>query len=323
MKRSLLTALAAAASAFAVGAAQFSFEGRWLSGGAVQADMTTTCTVRFYASENASSATATQTGVPLKTDSEGYFVMSCESPSSLPDVFWAGITPEGKSEISPRTKVAPVPFTLSAVKAELVKDDTFVEFTGTATIDRLETTGNVRVEELTLPMGSKINVRNFTAPNVYVDTVSLANGCMFGLFNAGSGATLTPVYDSASYEYQLEAKVSTKSGGFLDFKTYYYDTTKSTTFTAGKDGFVIINVKSDKKECPYGSLTLSNGSIKLINGLQFGTEQRLITVPCRKGETFQLELFAKSADSSTGWWSSDDDLKGWIKAKVKFVYFGL
>lgn len=323
MKTFMCFAGLVALAAFAEGAAQFSFDGRWLSNGVVQSNMTTTCTVRFYSAEGAQSATQSRTGVALKTDSDGYFVISCEVPSGLPDVFWTGIVPQGGNEILPRSKVAPVPFAIAAASAKLVKDDNLVELTGTAAIHEINTTGNVTTDGLTLPLGGKIDVRNFTTPNVYVDTISFGNCCMFGLFNIGNGTSLTPDFSAMSADYQLGAKVQTTKGGFLSSQVYYHDNSSAIQFVTDKDGFVLISVKSDKRDCPYCSLSLGNSTTQLISDLQFASETRFITVPCRRRESFSLSLLAKSTGGKTGWWSTDDNLIGSISVKIKFIYFGL
>lgn len=327
MKTIAFTTVFAVMLAFAAGAAQFSLEGRWLENGLVQSNVTTTCAVSFYSAENASTAVSARNGVQLKTDSEGYFVIFCDIPSDLPDVFWAGITPQGKAQILPRTKVAPVPFTLSAVKAELVSDENQLELSGTALIQKLETSGNVSAEEWNLPVGGNVDVKNFKTSNVYVDSMRLNDKTMLGMFNAGADNKLTPDFSQMSFDKQVTATVTTSKGGFMNFYTYYHDRSETHSFVADKDGFVLLGISSSPRDCPYNKLSFSSGSVTLIDGLEFGKDlgsvQRLITVPCRKGESFKVELLAKSTEDRTDWWKENSNRIGSISVKIKFVYFGL
>lgn len=310
-----------ALTAFTVSAAQFSFEGRLLENGAARANLDTVCTVDFYSSESGTDAMETLSAVPLKTDGDGNFVVSCAIPGNMPDVFWAGITIRGdESQISPRTRIAPSPFALSAVKAEVVRSDSAVEITGTAAIETLESAANVSTRELVLPPGAALAVKNYVFPNVYVDSIRLGDCAPLSLFNARGGA-LSPDYDRISADAAIRAEVKVKSSGLFNINNYYYDSTVHDRFTCPGDGFLLVAVKSEPRSCPDAAMSLFTGDVGLIENLNLPACTRLITVPCRKGDVFTLSLTAKSGGYSDSF-SIDKNHVGSLSAKIKFVYFG-
>ena len=123
MKHVLSLAASAFVSCGAL-AADFSFEGRWmLPSGQPGANVDSTCTLRFYSADGASSPAGEQAGVPFQTDKDGYFVVGGPVPANMPDTFWVGVKPAESDEIVPRFRVAPVPYAFAASEANLVESD--------------------------------------------------------------------------------------------------------------------------------------------------------------------------------------------------------
>ena len=183
-------------------AADVSFDGRWLMDGEPQPLKTTTCTVSFYSSADAASPVATLAGVPFKTDRDGYFVLSANAPSTLPDTFWVGVAPEGTGEISPRFRVAPAPFALAAVEAALVTNTTRFTLSGQAAIERLEVAGGMVVGDLTSANGQSIKGSNLATGSLRLSSLTLASGSSVGLFDTTSGVS-SPSFDDFSYDKTL------------------------------------------------------------------------------------------------------------------------
>lgn len=325
MKRALVLAAAlAAALPAALLAADVSFEGRWLLGGTPQASVEKTCTVRFYGSDAADATAATTVeGVPFKTDADGYFVVSAEVPAEMPDTFWVGVEPQGDGEIRPRLRVAPVPFALAAGEAALVKFSGPLAIDGEATVERLETTGDVSVDRLVVPPGGTLVTTNLQLSSMRVEGLSLSPSTPLGLLSA-AGGDVSPDFDSFVGEL-LAAEVSLDSIFWLGTSA---KASKSKWWTPDRDGFMLVALKAtlgEKATCP--EVTVAVGPTVVVNALPIGVGRgsatvvkRLVCVPVRAGERAEVLLVAKGAKYTLG--ETLAKYKPLIEARVRFVSFG-
>ena len=322
-----LTILSAAAMLLSAGAAPFSYEGRWHRNGVPQTLADTTCTVRFYAEENAGDAAATSENVPFKTDSEGYFVVSADAPATLPDVYWVGVAPSGGDEISPRFRVAPVPFAIAAESVELVKTDSKLTVTGTATIDRLETTGDMEVDEWTIPSGGTVRMTDASFDSVKLTDLTMSDGAMLGLYNA-KGGHATANYDRFSAEKELMAEVHVYSSGFIGFYLHADTRTESASWTFDRDGLLMIALWGNPMQNPAPKVSVSVGSTAIISEMKLGADKggdtrRFMTVPYRANETVSVKLVATGSGEVDDWWGGDEaSYRGKVGARLRLVRFG-
>ena len=324
-KKILPIALSAAAAAFWANAADVSIEGQWLVNGSVQRSVDTTCQLKFYGAENAASALCATNGVRFATDAGGCFVVCASSPDgvSLPDTFWVGVTPAGRDEISPRFRIAPVPFAFAADEVRLVSTDRELELTGVATIDRLSVSGNVDVEDFVVSTNSVLNAKNLQIDSAKIVSLDIPYAGMFGLFNA-NGATPSIDYDTfpAEREARVEAYIE-DSGSFL-----IHDQSKTRTYslshTFGGDGFLLIAIRAEPKQCPAPALSVKIGEMKVYDrnvGVdKGGVVKRLMNVPYRSGERVQIDM--KAVGGGEVPYREQDSYKSNIGVKLRLVKFG-
>ena len=325
--KSILMTLFAAAIWLPVVAAQFSYEGRWLKNGVAQTRKNTTCDIGFYTSADAGSAVETRTGVPLKTDSDGNFIIATDAPATLPDVFWVGVTPLGAAEISPRFRVAPVPFALASGTAELVKSDAQLTVTGTATIDRIEIAGDAEIDEWAIPSGGTVQMTDAKFDSVKLTQLSMVSGAMFGFYNA-NGTSATADYDRFNAEKEVTADVNVYSSGFLDFYLHADTREASGSWTFDRDGFLMIALWGDPKENPAPKVSVTVGSTSIISEMKLGQDKggsikRFMTIPYRANENVTVKVVATGSGEVDDWWGGDaDKYKGKVGAKLRLLRFG-
>lgn len=306
-------------------AADVSIEGRWLVGGEPQMSADTTCSLSFYGEESAASALWTTNGCRFVTDSAGYFVIGTRSPENipLPNTFWVGVTPAGKSEISPRFRVAPAPFALAAGTAELVKSDTPLDITGVARIEHIEVGGDAVVEDWVIPANGSMETRNLQLPDVRLTSVEIVKGGILGILNDG-GRIPSCDYDDFREEKSLYAEATIRERGFLRHD-WSDDKTVSGTYKFNRDGLLTIAVKAVPRQCPSPVLSLKVGALQVFSGKGFGTAggpevKRFITVPYRAGETVSLTAVAMGRGEVP--WRKQEESKGNIGVKLRLVKFG-
>ncbi len=308
-------------------AADVSIEGRWLVSGVAQKSAETTCSLGFYGEDGASSPLWTTNGCRLATDSDGYFVVGASTPAGieLPSTFWVGVTPAGRSEMVPRFRVAPAPFALAAETAELVKTDVPINVSGVAQIDRLETSGDVVVDDWVIPSAGQIETRNMQFPYVRLTSLDMVKGSMLGLFNDG-GRQISCDYDNFTAEqgcsWYVEAYI--RSRGFLR-----HDASDTRTADASckfdSDGFLMLAIRAEPKYCPPPKLTVKVGGQEFLSDKEFGSTggdavKRLMTIPYRAGEDVVLKLTATGRGEIP--WGAQESCKGNIGVKARFVKFG-
>lgn len=327
MRKTQILLLAAALGASAC-AAPFVYEGRWLRNGHPQKDADTTCTVSFYESDGGA-ASATLAGVPFKTDSDGYFVVSTNAPAMANDVFWVGLAPQGAGEIEPRFRVAPVPFALAAAEAALVKSDSAISVTGTASIDRLETSGDVEVENWTIPSGGTVKMKNAQFDRVRLTQLAFAPGDTIRLYDA-LGAALTPDYDAFPQEITVRTEVNVYTSGIGGFYLNAKTTEQSDEASYTADGFLVLALRGEPKKCPAPRVSVKVGTEQILDDWQLGSDKggvvkRCMTVPYRNGEKIVVKVKAVGyEDSVDSWWGGDkDDYRGSVGVKMRLVRFGV
>ena len=203
-KKIPLIALSAAAVALGAGATDVTIEGQWLVGGTVQRSAASDCSLNVYGAEGASSALWTTNGVPFVTDANGCFVVCVSTPAhlALPDTFWVGVAPAGQGEISPRFRIAPVPFAFAADEVQLVSAERNIELTGIATVDHLAVSGNVKTKDFVVATNSVLRAKNLQLDSAKIVSLDVPNAGMLGLFNA-KGAT--PSFDCDAFSAEKSA----------------------------------------------------------------------------------------------------------------------
>lgn len=330
-KRFLLPALAAALLPAALPAAEMSFEGRWLLGGTPQPSVDATCEVRFYDAADAAAPAATVADVPFKTDAAGYFVVAAEVPAEMPDTFWAGVAPEGAGEISPRFRVAPVPFALAAGEAELVTNATQLALTGTATIERLSTTGDVEVDQWTVPSGGTIRARNLGLGSVRLTDLKMASGGAVGLFGVSAG-NLSADYDrlAASSSCELIVANAIQEQRILSTLSIYTANPRadSREWSFDRDGFLLVALKAEFCDVdPPGAVVELNGLSHFACG-QLGartgsqtTVKRCLCIPYRAGTKVRVVLQTRGSDGSVPYFTRSGLVER-VGAKLRLVPFG-
>ena len=322
-----ITVLAAMSACAALSAADFSYEGRWETRGTSVENADTTCAVRFYDSADAAEAHETLEGVPFKTDSEGYFVISTNSPASLPDTFWVGVKPDGANEISPRFRVAPVPFALVADEVAIVTNDSEIAISGTARIERLDVSGDVTVKECVVQAGGTVSGTNVQASSVRLTGVTLdSNEDMLGLFDAQSN-TMNLDYDSFPAQHVLETTthVSTR-WPFLRVVDSRTTERSASLMPFDTDGFLVAELKSEVGlKCPIPCVTLTIGNVKVLDNAEIGTAggtvSRIMSIPCRQGETVSYAVKAIGAGETVSYYS-ESRYSSMIGIKLRFVRIG-
>ena len=330
-------------------AADFSFEGRWLVNGEPEALKSTTCIIRYYTAADAASPTATVSGVPFRTDSDGNFVISATAPASLPDTFWAGVAPEGHAEIVPRFRIAPTPFALAAAEVELVANDTAIALAGTAAIERLETVGVAVVDELAASSSGSFTVANLQLESMRIKDLALASGSQLGLFDKSSAAS-TPDYDgitadrsvSATVEFDIKWQQSPPldPGGPVplpEATVYGKPAESSTSCTFATDGILLVAFKVQRKKLPLApQVSVKVGTASVLTDFTIGvdgvdgTVKRCLSIPYRAGENVVVRVRTR-CDSSTPILTTGDpgvqqilasDYQSFVGAKLRLVRFG-
>ena len=322
-KTSLMAwALAAACSA---NAAELSIEGRYFLSNAVQASLETTCEVKFYGTSNASDSLFATNGVRFATDVNGYFVLHASTPDSvdLPDTFWVGVKPAGRNEISPRFRVAPVPFAFAADEALLISTDRELELAGVATIERLAVSGDVEAENFVVTANSVLRAMNLQLDSAKVTSLSMPKAGILGLFNA-KGATPSFDYDSFSAEKQASVEAKIESSGAFYTHDHSKDRSADCSYTFNGDGFLLIAIKSDSKKCPASKLSVKIGGTtvydRTVGTDKGGVVKRFMTVPYRSGEEVKLKLTAVGGGEIP--FREQDSYKSNIGVKLQLVKFG-
>ncbi len=322
-KTSLMAwALAAACSA---NAAELSIEGRYFLSNAVQASLETTCEVKFYGTSNASDSLFATNGVRFATDVNGYFVLHASTPDSvdLPDTFWVGVKPAGRNEISPRFRVAPVPFAFAADEALLISTDREFELAGVATIERLAVSGDVEAENFVVTANSVLRAKNLQLDSAKVTSLSMPKAGILGLFNA-KGATPSFDYDSFSAEKQASVEAKIESSGAFFIHDHSKDKSEDYSYTFNGDGFLLIAIKSDSKKCPASKLSAKIGGTTIYDRAvgtdKGGVVKRFMTVPYRSGEEVKLKLTAVGGGEIP--FREQDSYKSNIGVKLQLVKFG-
>ena len=324
-----LTFLAVLSGCAALSAADFSYEGRWQRRGTPVASEDTTCEVRFYSSADAADAETTFDGVPLRTDSDGYFVISTNSPASLPDTFWVGVKPEGANEISPRFRVAPVPFALDSAEAAIVTNDSVISISGTAQIERLDVSGDVVVKECVVKAGGTMSGNNVQVPSVTLTGLTLATSeSMLGLFESQS-SFMNLDYDSfpAEHTVQTESELEAIPGTWEIWAQTTTTEKAATLMPFDTDGFLVVALMSDTGlESPVPRVTLKVGQTMVLNNVEIGhvggRVSRIMSIPCRQGEMAQVKVRAIGAGrmDALSWIALHG--RSAIGVKLRFVRIG-
>lgn len=303
---------------------QVTFEGLWKLDGAVQANVDQACDVLFWDAETGGRSLGSVSGLSFKTDSNGCFIVSATVPSGVTnDVFWVGVKPAGHEEIAPRMRVAPVPFALAAGRAALVTDASRLTLTGTASVETMNTTGDVAADSLTISSTGTLAGRNVPFDTIRVDSLDL---------RPGSGLRLFPddLDTNANYDY------APGNGPSVYINNAYGGDEKAQAYTAkaAHDGFAIITVKSQVgKEANVPKLTVKAGGTTICNDLEIGskatdtdsvnTTYRCLCLPVRAGDQVYVKVFARVEGDWSGYFTLYNYVyDGGLAAKVRFVYFG-
>ena len=317
--------LLAFAVSLGVCATDVSIEGQWRVNGINQLSKDTTCTLKFYGSPDGSTALWTTNGCRLATDSSGYFVVGATVADevSLPDTFWVGVTPAGSAEIEPRFRVAPVPFAIAAEEVELVKADSRLELSGEATIGRLETSGDVVVGDWMLPPNGQVSVRNLQLDSARLASVGLASGGKLGLFNDRASAASCD-YDAIVADASSYAEAQIKASGYFFVRDDSVTKELEASHTFSGDGFLLLAIKADPKECPASQLSVKVGGVAIYDGAigsdRGGVVKRLMSVPYRSGEEVKLKLTAKGGGTVP--FGEQSSYKSNIGVKLHLIKFG-
>ncbi len=326
MKTKKISLMSWALAAVCLGhAAEFSIEGQYFHYNNVQASMETTCQVDFYRTENASGSLFTTNNVRLATDVNGCFVIHASTPDNvdLPDTFWVGVTPAGRGEISPRFRVAPVPFAFAADEAQLLTTDKELELAGVATIERLDVTGDVQAEDFVVTTNSVLRARNLQLNSAKIMSLAMPNAGILGLFNA-KGATPSFDYDTFSAEKQASVEARIESSGSIFTHDHSKDKSEDYSYTFNGDGFLLVAIKANPKECPASKLQVKIGGTTIYDRAvgtdKGGVVKRFMTVPYRSGEEVKLKLTAVGGGEIP--YRQQDSYKSNIGVKLQLVKFG-
>ena len=315
----------ALAAACAANAAELSIEGRYFLSNAVQASLETTCEVKFYGTSNAPDSLFATNGVRFATDVNGYFVLHASTPDSvdLPDTFWVGVKPAGRNEISPRFRVAPVPFAFAADEAQLLSTDRELELAGVATIERLAVSGDVEAENFVVTANSVLRAKNLQLDSAKVTSLSMPKAGILGLFNA-KGATPSFDYDSFSAEKQASVEARIESSGSFITHDHSRDRSVDCSYTFNGDGFLLVAIKADPKQCPASKLSVKIGGTtvydRTVGTDKGGVVKRFMTVPYRSGEPVSIKLTAVGGGEIP--FRQQDSYRSNIGVKLQLVKFG-
>ena len=315
----------ALAAACAANAAELSIEGRYFLSNAVQASLETTCEVKFYGTSNASDSLFATNGVRFATDVNGCFVLHASTPDSvdLPDTFWVGVKPAGRNEISPRFRVAPVPFAFAADEAQLLSTDRELELAGVATIERLAVSGDVEAENFVVTANSVLRAMNLQLDSAKVTSLSMPKAGILGLFNA-KGATPSFDYDSFSAEKQASVEARIESSGSFITHDHSRDRSVDCSYTFNGDGFLLVAIKADPKQCPASKLSVKIGGTtvydRTVGTDKGGVVKRFMTVPYRSGEPVSIKLTAVGGGEIP--FRQQDSYRSNIGVKLQLVKFG-
>ena len=311
--------------ALGTGATDVAIEGQWLVNGVVQGSASLSCNLRFYDTEGATSALWTTNGVPFATDVNGCFVICVSSPTgvSLPDTFWVGVTPAGQDEISPRFRIAPAPFAFAADEVKLVSTEKEIELTGVATVDSLSVAGNVNAKDFVVMADGVVKTTNLQLDSAKVLSLSMPNAGMLGLFNA-RGATPSFDYDVFSAEKEAGVEAFIESSGSMFTHDHSRDRSADYSYTFDGDGFLLIAIKADSKQCPASKLSVKIGVTKVYDRAvgtdKGGVVKRFMTVPYRSGEAVRLVLTAVGGGEIP--YRQQDSYRSYIGVKLRLVKFG-
>lgn len=315
------------AAALSASAADFSIEGRLLQSEAVQASVETSCTVSFYRTEDASGPLYETNGVRLVTDANGCFVISASAPdrlADLPDTFWVGVKPSGREEIRPRFRVAPVPFAFASDEAQLISTDKEFELAGTATIDRLDVSGDVETEDFVVMANSVIKTKNLKLDSAKIKSITIPNAGILGIFNA-KGATPSFDYDKVSSEKAASVETHIDDSGSWYTYDHARDKSLECSYTFEGDGFLLVAIKAEPKRCPAPRLSVRVGGTVIYNravgGDMGGVVKRFMTVPYRSGEEVSLKLTASGGGIAIPF-GEQDYYRANIGVKLQLVKFG-
>ena len=328
MKSGNVLMLFAFVCALAASAVDVNIEGRWVSGGVPRPLVSTTCDVRLYDAASGGTLLAEVPGVGLSTDSNGYFVVSTAvtPQQAVPDTFWVGVKPATGDEISPRFRVAPVPFALVADEVAIVKSDKALELTGEAMIERLDVSGGLKTKDWTVPANSVVTAKNIQVGNVRLDKLDICKAGMLGFFN-DDGAT--PSYDYENFSKAEKTLLAQSTVVRYSNGSYMLSSGISRgNWTFDSDGFLLIALMSDPKHSIAGQVTLKVGQTTILDNKSIGADyapavKRFMTVPYRAGEEVSMTLRSWSA-SNLSPASSDNDtqFEAWCGAKVRLLRFG-
>ena len=326
-KKIPLIALSAAAVALGAGATDVTIEGQWLVGGTVQRSAASDCSLNVYGAEGASSALWTTNGVPFATDANGSFVVCVSTPAhlALPDTFWVGVAPAGQGEISPRFRIAPVPFAFAADEVQLVSAERNIELTGIATVDHLAVSGNVKTKDFVVATNSVLRAKNLQLDSAKIVSLDVPNAGMLGLFNA-KGATPSFDYDAFSAEKAAFAQVSVHRDGFMNFSYSFDSSTQAMSHSYDSDGLLMFALKCDPKKCPAPRMTVRVGDTTIVDrtvgSTNGGAVKRFMTIPYRAGEIVSIAVKAIAPSGSVSIWEDENEYKAYIGAKMRLMRFG-
>ena len=328
MKPGKVLMFSAFVCALAASAVEINIEGRWLVGGIPRPLVSTTCDVRLYDAASGGTPLAEVSGVSISTDTNGYFAISTSvtPQQAVPDTFWVGVKPVSGDEISPRFRVAPVPFAFAADEVILVKVDKALELTGEATIERLDVSGGLKTKDWTVPANSMVTAKNIQVGNVRLDKLELCQAGMLGFFN-DDGAT--PSYDYESFSRAEKTLLAQSRIVRYGWGGYMMSSGVARGYwTFDSDGFLLIALMSDPKHSIAGRVTLKVGQTTILDNKSIGADyapavKRFMTVPYRAGEEVSMTLRSWTSGSQTPSSPDDDaEFEAWCGAKVRLLRFG-
>ena len=266
-------------------------EGRLLApDGAPIANATNAVTVACYAAADAETAYATAAAT-LATDVNGDYaaLLPVTLPPDDATQMWVGITPDGGTEIVPRTRVSTAPFAIRAASVDLIKADTLafsnlsaraLEGTPNATIGTLAVSQNAYLQQLPQNIGK-----------LDIGTLHLGAYSSLAALHAEQGGLDTAYWNNIRADV---GGTSTPGGRFPAV---------TNTVTAQADGFVCFYIQFALGDIVLLTenchVSITVGDIPLMENRRLtfsaSSEQekyscRAIVFPIRKGETATLTL---------------------------------
>jgi len=233
------------------------------------------------------------------------------------------VKPLGRNEISPRFRVAPVPFAFAADEALLLSTDRELELAGVATIERLTVSGDVEAEDFVVTTNSVLKARNLQLDSAKITSLTMPDAGMLGLFNA-KGATPSFDYDSFSAEKKASVEARIESSGNFLTHDHSRDRSVDCSYTFAGDGFLLIAIRADSKKCPASKLSATIGGTTIYDRAvgtdKGGVVKRFMTVPYRSGEEVKLKLTAVGGGEIP--FREQDSYKSNIGVKLQLVKFG-